>query len=59
MFQLLARMVPTRTQLLQPLTNGNEEKIDEVLQNIDELCKGLKINVLYLQIFYDSHHLNN
>ncbi|XP_051153697.1 glycolipid transfer protein [Leptopilina boulardi] len=59
LFGLLARMVPTRTQLLQVLTNGNEEKENEVLQNIDELCKGLKINILYLQIFYDLHHLNN
>ncbi|XP_043469315.1 glycolipid transfer protein A [Leptopilina heterotoma] len=59
LFTLLARMVPTRTQLLQILTNGHEDKENEVLQNIDELCKGLKVIVLYLQEFYILNHLNN
>ena len=52
-------MVPTRTQLMQVLTNGHEEKEDEILNDMDELTKGLKNNVVALEIFYDLHNLNS
>ena len=52
-------MVPTRTQIIQVLTNGHEEKEDEILQEIDELIKGLRENIMALQIFYDLNNLNN
>ncbi|XP_033219838.1 pleckstrin homology domain-containing family A member 8 [Belonocnema kinseyi] len=59
LFGLLARMIPARTQLMEILTNGHEEKEEEILNDMDELTKGLKKNVIALHIFYDLHNLNS
>lgn len=56
--QLLARMVPTRSQLLLSLANNIPNNEDNTLRVMDNFTKKLKINLMVLQCFMRDNHLD-
>ncbi|XP_076242042.1 glycolipid transfer protein [Calliopsis andreniformis] len=56
LFDLLSRMVPTRTQLLQALTNEQSDKND-IINDIEIYLINLRQNVFTIQLFYKNHNL--
>lgn len=58
LFDLLSRMVPTRLQLLQALTNKQNIENDIVINNIETYLIRLRKNVSVIQLFYKTHNLD-
>ncbi|KAK0099122.1 hypothetical protein PV326_006586 [Microctonus aethiopoides] len=58
LFGLLARMVPTRSQLLLSLANNIPNNEDNTLRIMDNFTKKLKINLMVLQCFMHDNHLD-
>ncbi|KAK2583317.1 hypothetical protein KPH14_009319 [Odynerus spinipes] len=59
LFGLLSRMVPSRTQLLQTITDGENVKDEILLRDMDTYLKTLRVNIEALQIFYEKYELEN
>lgn len=57
--QLLSRVVPTRTHLLQVLASGVSCKQEATLEALEEFTRGLKNNITALHAFYEEHRLNH
>ncbi|KZC10453.1 PREDICTED: pleckstrin homology domain-containing family A member 8 [Dufourea novaeangliae] len=60
LFDLLSRMVPTRSQFLYALT-GNEQtdKNGIVISEMETYLVNLRKNVSVIQLFYKTHNLGN
>jgi len=58
-FQLLSRTVPSRSQIIDVLTDRNKELEDIVFQEIDMFLKGLNINIVLLCTFYAENNLES
>lgn len=59
LFGLLSRMVPSRTQLLQTITDEDNVKDEILLQDMDIYLKTLRSNIDALHVFYQTHELEN
>ncbi|XP_050452446.1 glycolipid transfer protein [Cataglyphis hispanica] len=57
LFNLLSRMTPTRSQLLFALADGQPDKEEVTLYNMELFLINLKKNVLALKKFYNDHNL--
>lgn len=57
LFNLLSRMTPTRSQLLLALADGELNKEEVTLYNMEMSLINLKKNVLALKTFYIDHNL--
>ncbi|EZA54133.1 hypothetical protein DMN91_001112 [Ooceraea biroi] len=57
LFNLLSRMTPTRSQLLLALANGETEKEEVTLRDMELSLINLKKNVVALKTFYSEHDL--
>ncbi|XP_076180524.1 pleckstrin homology domain-containing family A member 8 [Ptiloglossa arizonensis] len=52
LFDLLSRMIPTRSQLLRILVNEQAEKNDFMINHLEIYLLNLRKNVVALQLFY-------
>ncbi|XP_031847632.1 pleckstrin homology domain-containing family A member 8 [Nomia melanderi] len=60
LFNLLSRMVPTRSQFLSALTaNQQADKLDIVINDMEIYLTNLRKNVSAIQLFYKTHNLGN
>ncbi|XP_015605495.1 glycolipid transfer protein [Cephus cinctus] len=59
LFNLIARMVPTKTALLQAMANGKPGQEDITLKDLEVVLIGMKTNVINLCSFYEQYNLNN
>ncbi|CAL7950807.1 unnamed protein product [Xylocopa violacea] len=58
LFDLLSRMVPTRTQLLRALTNKQSDGNGNLITNdMETYLVRLRENVSTIQLFYKAHNL--
>lgn len=57
LFNLLSRMTPTRSQLVLALADGELDKEEITLYNMEMSLINLKKNVLALKTFYIDHNL--
>ncbi|XP_043518341.1 glycolipid transfer protein isoform X1 [Frieseomelitta varia] len=58
LFDLLSLMVPTRSQLLQALTNKQTTENSTVIQNMEFYLQRLQKNVSVIQSFYKANNLD-
>lgn len=59
LFDLLSRMVPTRSQLLRALTNEQADKHATLINDMEIYLINLRHNVSAIQLFYKIHNLEN
>lgn len=59
LFSFLSRMVPTRTQLLQALADGETGKEEETLRRMEVYLVNLRTNVTTIQKFYRENDLED
>ncbi|KAK1122014.1 hypothetical protein K0M31_009862 [Melipona bicolor] len=58
LFDLLSLMVPTRSQLLQALTNKQTTENSTVIENMEFYLQRLQKNVSVIQSFYKANNLD-
>lgn len=59
LFDLLSRMVPTRSQLLRALTNEQADRHGTLINDMEIYLRNLRHNVSAIQLFYKIHNLEN
>nr|XP_012142663.1 PREDICTED: glycolipid transfer protein isoform X2 [Megachile rotundata] len=59
LFDLLSRMVPTRSQLLRALTNEQDDTHGILINDMEIYLRNLRHNVTAIQLFYKIHNLEN
>ncbi|XP_076633627.1 glycolipid transfer protein [Colletes latitarsis] len=57
LFDLLSRMVPTRSKLLQALNDGQADNNDTIINDLEIYLINLRKNVTAIQLFYKTHNL--
>ncbi|KAL6263141.1 hypothetical protein P5V15_005942 [Pogonomyrmex californicus] len=57
LFNLLSRMMPTRSQLLLALADGEAGKDEIILRNMELSLVNLRKNIIALRTFYNDHDL--
>ncbi|XP_053995504.1 pleckstrin homology domain-containing family A member 8 [Hylaeus anthracinus] len=59
LFDLLSRMVPTRSQLLRAIIGEKNDVNDTVINDLEIYLTNLRENVSVIQTFYKAHNLEN
>ncbi|XP_053977791.1 pleckstrin homology domain-containing family A member 8 [Hylaeus volcanicus] len=59
LFDLLSRMVPTRSQLLRAIIGEENDVNDTVINDLEIYLTNLRENVSVIQTFYKAHNLEN
>ncbi|XP_076679381.1 pleckstrin homology domain-containing family A member 8 [Andrena cerasifolii] len=59
LFDLLSRMMPTRSQFLQALTSQQADQNEIFTHNMEIYLTNLRQNVSVLQLFYKTHRLQS
>lgn len=59
LFDLLSRMVPTRSQLLRAIANEQNDENDIVINDLEIYLTNLRENISVIQAFYKAHNLEN
>ncbi|XP_076645539.1 glycolipid transfer protein [Halictus rubicundus] len=59
LFDILSRMVPTRSQLLSALTANAQADKHDIVSDMEIYLTSLRKNVLAIQLFYKTHNLED
>ncbi|OAD52308.1 Pleckstrin homology domain-containing family A member 8, partial [Eufriesea mexicana] len=59
LFDLLSRMTPTRSQLLQTLTDKHTTVYDNIISDMETYLMRLRKNISIIQTFYEIHDLDS
>jgi hypothetical protein len=52
-------MMPTRSQILQSITNGYNINQEIIIKTMDRFSKQLKLNIVILKSFYEENNLES